>query len=358
MLANKSSSPPGQNAVTEIAIDIPLTVRVYKNCQTEQAPRSPFVPASEDPGTTGVATRDAVIDDRDTGVAARLFLPIAAVATGRRVPLVVFFHGSGGGSSLAAGAAAEPESSFFRTYHRYATALAARAGALVVSVEHRRLSPERAGGDAWAALRWAAASSATDPWILYHADRRRTFLAGDGAGGDVACRAAARAAARLATGEDVHVEGMLLVDPYFGEREWWMDSEKAGGHGGLLSPAENAPLPCRRALVAVVAGKGAAAVGGRGRRFAASMRGGGCLWGGEVTVVELHGVDHGFHLYGAGAASGGAERLLMESIVEFVNKKDCGCGEEVAANLLSSGSGPCKAASGEIARRAVTRSCL
>ncbi|CAL5042987.1 unnamed protein product [Urochloa decumbens] len=343
MLANKSSSPPGQNAVREIAIDLPLKIRIYnQNSRIEQAPRSLFVPTSEDPGTTGVATRDAVID-RDTGVAARLFLPIAAVATGRRLPLILFFHG-GGGSSLAA--AAEPQSAFCRTYHRYATALAARAGALVVSVEYRRLSPEHACDDAWTALRWAAASSA-DPWILYHADRRRTFLAGDGAGGGVACRAAVRA--RRAGDEDVDVEGMLLVDPYFGEREWWIASEKAGHGGGLLSPAEDTPLPCWRALVVAVAGKGAAAWE-RGRRLAATVRGG-CWWGGEVTVVELHGVHHGFHLYGS-ASGGSASERLMESIVEFVNRKD---GEQ-GSNLSN---GPCKAVSAQEApRRAVTKSCL
>ncbi|CAL5052694.1 unnamed protein product [Urochloa decumbens] len=335
MLPKKSSSPAGQNAVSKIAIDLPLKIRIYKqNCQTEPVPRSPFVPASEDPGITGVATRDAVID-RDTGVAARLFLPIAAVATGRRLPLVVSFHGGG------------EESAFCLKYHRYATALAARAGALVVSVEHRRVSPEHAAGDdddaAWAALRWAAASSA-DPWLLYHGDRRRTFLAGDGAGASVACRAAVRA--RQAGEEGVDVEGMLLVDPYFGEREWWIASEKAG-HGGLLSPAENAPLPCRRALVVVaVAGKGAAVLE-RGRRLAASVRGG-CWWGSEVTVVELHGEGHGFHLYGP--ASAGAERL-MESIMEFVNRKDGGQGSSLA-------NGPCKVVSAEAPRRAVTKSCL
>ncbi|CAN6178238.1 unnamed protein product [Urochloa humidicola] len=323
MLANKSSSPLGQNAVSEIAIDFPLKVRITKNSQTEQVPSNSFVPASEDPGITGVATRDAVID-RDTGVAARLFLPIAAVATGRRLPLILFFHGGG-------------ESAFSRTYHRYATALAARAGALVVSVEYRRLSPEHAGGDeddAWATLRWAA-SSAPDPWLMYHADRRRTFLAGDGAGAGVAYRAAVRAGR---AGEDADVEGVLLVDPYFGERGW-MASEKAG-RGWFLSPAENAPLPCRRALVVTVAGKVSAAVWERGRGLAESFPGG-WWWGGEVTVVELHGVDHGFHLYGP--ASGGSERL-MESIVEFVNRKDGLCNKAVSVE--------------EAPWRSVTKSCL
>ena len=169
MLANKSSSVADKTAASEIAIDLPLKIRIYKNAWIEQVLRSPFVPASEDPGNTGVATRDVVID-QEAGVAARLFLPTGAVATGRRLPLVLFFHGG----SFAAGAA---ESAFCRTYHRYATSLAARARALVVSVEYR-LVPEHpvtaAYDDAWTALRWAASSA--DPWLLYHADARRIFI--------------------------------------------------------------------------------------------------------------------------------------------------------------------------------------
>ncbi|TKW21259.1 hypothetical protein SEVIR_4G171200v4 [Setaria viridis] len=351
MLANKSSSPAGQNAVSEVTIDLPLKILVYKNGRIEGVLRSPFVPASEDPGITGVATRDAVVD-RETGVAARLFLPTRAVITGRRLSLVVFFHG---GSLIAAA-----ESAFCQTYHRYATSLAARAGAIVVSVEYR-LPPEHpttaAHDDAWNALRWAA--SLADPWLLYHADRRCTFLAGDGAGGDIAYRTAVRASR---AGDDIDVEGLLLMDPYFWE-PGWLPHEKAG-HGGFLTPAEIAQLPCRRALVAV-AEKGAG-VRERGRRLAARMRG--CWWGGEVTIVELHGEDHGFHLYGPESA--GTERL-MESIVEFVNKErdqssmlrdkkevPSGVldGAEVAPSL-SNGS-RMKAVPVDVPRRTMTKSCL
>uniref|UniRef100_A0A0E0ILU4 Alpha/beta hydrolase fold-3 domain-containing protein n=1 Tax=Oryza nivara TaxID=4536 RepID=A0A0E0ILU4_ORYNI len=72
--------------------------------------------------------------------------PVRAAATGRRrLPIVVYFHG---GSFCT-------ESTFCRTYHRYATSLASRTGALVVSVEYR-LAPEHpipaAYDDAWAAL--------------------------------------------------------------------------------------------------------------------------------------------------------------------------------------------------------------
>uniref|UniRef100_A0A0E0ECB3 Alpha/beta hydrolase fold-3 domain-containing protein n=1 Tax=Oryza meridionalis TaxID=40149 RepID=A0A0E0ECB3_9ORYZ len=95
---------------------------------------------------------------------ARLFLPSGAAATGqRRLPIVVYFHG---GSFCT-------ESAFCRTYHRYATFLASRAGALVVSVEYR-LAPEHpipaAYDDAWAALQWVA--SLSDPWFADYGDLR------------------------------------------------------------------------------------------------------------------------------------------------------------------------------------------
>ena len=306
------------------------------------------MPASEDPGITGVATRDVVID-REAGVAARLFLPTGAVATGRRLPLVLFFHGG----SFAAGAA--ERSAFCRTYHRYATSLAAHAKALVVSVEYR-LVPEHpvtaAYDDAWTALRWAASSA--DPWLLYHADPRCTFVAGDGAGGDIAYRTAVRAS-RDGEDIDIDIEGLLLIHPYFWEPEW-PPTENAGHGGGFLTTpqvAATASLPCRRALVAVAKKQGA--VREPGRRSAARMRG--CWWRGEVTIVELNGEDdHGFHLYGP--ASGSTERL-MDTIVEFVNKKEHGSmlhGEKEVAPSLSNG--PYKAVSAEVPRGPLTKSCL
>ncbi|RLN13513.1 putative carboxylesterase 12 [Panicum miliaceum] len=330
MLANKSSSAAEKTAASEIAIDLPLKIRIYKNGRIEQVLRSPFVPASEDPGITGVATRDVVID-REAGVAARLFLPTGAVAAGRRLPLVFFFHGG----SIAAGAA---DSAFCRTYHRYATSLAVRARALVVSVEYR-LVPEHpvtaAYDDAWTALRWAASSA--DPWLLYHADRRCTFVAGDGEGGDIAYRTAVRASRH---GEDIDIEGLLLIDPYFWEPEW-PPSENAGHGGGFLTTpqvAATASLPCRRVLVAVAEKQGA--VREPGRRSAARTRG--CWWHGELTltIVELHGEDHGFHLYGPAIATSSSTERLMDTIVEFVNKK-------VAPSLSN---GPCKAVSAEVPR--------
>uniref|UniRef100_A0A452XEB5 Alpha/beta hydrolase fold-3 domain-containing protein n=2 Tax=Aegilops tauschii subsp. strangulata TaxID=200361 RepID=A0A452XEB5_AEGTS len=156
MHANKTS-PAKQKEGRDISVDMYPFIRKYKDGSIERFLRSPFVLASPDQGgNRGVATRDVVVD-KATGVSVRLFLPSRAADTaGRnRLPLVIYVHG---GSFCT-------ESSFGRTYHRYATSLAASAGALVVSVEYR-LAPEfprpAAYDDAWAALQWAASSS--DPW--------------------------------------------------------------------------------------------------------------------------------------------------------------------------------------------------
>ncbi|KAF8779242.1 hypothetical protein HU200_002922 [Digitaria exilis] len=319
----------------------------YKNSPIERGvqPGSPFVPASEDPGITGVATRDVVID-RETGVAARLFLPTGAVATGRRLPLFLFFHGGGRSHLLAA-----EESAFSDTYHRYATSLAARAMALVVSVEYR-VGPEHpmtaAYDDAWTALRWAASSG--DPWLLYHADRRCAFVAGDGAGGgSIAYRTAVRASR---TGEDIGVKGVVLVHPHLWEPEW-LHSEKAGHDGASLMPR---PSVAQKRVVRQ-----------RERRFVVSMSGSGR--GGKVTLVDLHSQEHGLHLYRTVTGGSSAEKL-MDSIVEVVNKEGpmlrdkngvssgvMDRAEDIAPTLSNR---PCNKAvtTVEVLRRAVTKSCL
>jgi len=117
--------------------------------------------------------------------------------------VVLYFHG---GSFCT-------ESAFCRTYHRYASSLASRAGALVVSVEYR-LAPEHpipaAYDDAWAAFRWV--ESLSDPWLAEYGDLRRTFVAGDSAGGNIAYHTVARAGRENVGGG---IQGLIMVHPFF-----------------------------------------------------------------------------------------------------------------------------------------------
>jgi acetyl esterase/lipase len=201
------------------------------------------------------------------------------------------------------------ESAFCRTYHRYATSLAACSGALVVSVEYR-LAPENpipaAYDDAWAALRWMA--SLSDPWLADYADPGRTFLVGDSAGGNIAYHTAVRAGAGAGEGleaEVMDIEGLVMVQPYFwsGDR---LPSETdsdyvvfpaygvdrlwplvTAGHAGNDDPrinppaAEIASLKCKRVLVAVAERD---TLRERGCLLTKSLRDN-CL-GDKVTMVE------------------------------------------------------------------------
>lgn len=324
------SSPAKQKDDTgDISVDLYPFIREYKGGRVERFLLSPFVPASEDAATNrGVATKDVVID-KTTGVSARLFLASrAAAAAGERLPVIVYIHG---GSFCT-------ESAFCRTYSYYAKSLAARTGALVVSVEYR-LAPEHpipaAYDDAWAALQWVA--SLADPWLADYADPERTFLAGDSAGGNIAYHTAVRASR---DGSLVDIEGLVMVHPYFwGSERLASETVRDGvamfppdlvdrlwpfvtaGHAGNDDPRINPPpeevasLTCRRMLVAVAEKD---SLRDRGRQLAARMRDCAGAWAGDdVTLVESEGEDHGFHLYNPLRAT---SKKLMESIVQFVNQ--------------------------------------
>ncbi|KAG2631381.1 hypothetical protein PVAP13_2NG024800 [Panicum virgatum] len=270
-----------KDVVAEVDFNFSPFLKRYKDGRIERLLRSPLVAASENPtANSGVATRDVVID-HDTGVSARLFLPSrAATAAGnRRLPLVVYIHG---GSCT--------ESAFCQTYHRYATSLAASTGALIVSVEYRL------------ALEHPIPAPTTTH------DRARTFLAGDSAGGNIAYHTAVRASQDGGVGVDI--EGMVTVHPYFWGAER-LPSEEASNDDPRLNPPDEeiASLRCRRVLVAVAEKD--------------TLQEHGCLLlncfqdyyartgGGEATLVESEGEDHGFHLYSPLRAS---SKSLMASI--------------------------------------------
>jgi acetyl esterase/lipase len=331
MYAIESSPAKKKDATGDIAVDLYPFIREYKGGRIERLLHSSFVPASEDAAANrGVATKDVIID-KSTGVSARLFLAsraaAAAAATGEMLPVIVYIHG---GSFCT-------ESAFCRTYNNYAKSLAARTGALVVSVEYR-LAPEHpmpaAYDDAWAALQWVA--SLSDPWLADYADPERMFLAGDSAGGNIAYHTAVRASR---DGSLMDIEGLIIVHPYFWgserlasetvwdgvamfspdlvDRLWpFVTAGHAGNDDPRINPPEEeiASLTCRRMLVAVAEKD---ILRDRGRQLAARMRD--CAWAGDhVALVESEGEDHGFHLYNPLRAT---SKMLMESIVQFVNQR-------------------------------------
>jgi acetyl esterase/lipase len=258
-------------------------------------------------------------------VSARLFLASRTAATGERLPVILYIHG----------ASFCTESAFCRTYHNYARSLAARTGALIVSVEYR-LAPEHpipaAYDDAWAALQWVA--SLSDPWLADHADPECTFHAGDSAGGNIVYHTALRASKNL-----LDIEGLVMVHPYLwgsdrlaaAETVWdgvamfrpesvdklwpFVTAGQASNDDPRINPPDEeiASLTCRRVLLAVAEKD---ILRHRGCLLAARMRAAG---GDNVALVESEGEDHGFHLYNPLRAT---SRKLVDSIVEFVNHRD------------------------------------
>ncbi|KAL6661651.1 hypothetical protein ACP70R_001035 [Stipagrostis hirtigluma subsp. patula] len=196
---------------TEVTFEFVPVIRQYRSGRVERLYPANPVPPSVD-AATGVASKDVTIDPA-TGLWARLYLPDlpACADDGRRLPIVLYLHGGG----LVVGSAADaPE-------HAFLNRLAARAGALAVSIEYR-LAPENpvpaCYDDAWAALRWVAAAAddeAADPWVRDHGDRERVVVLGFSAGGNIAHNVTMRAGGPEELPGGARVKGMALLHPYF-----------------------------------------------------------------------------------------------------------------------------------------------
>ncbi|KAL6644738.1 hypothetical protein ACP70R_016346 [Stipagrostis hirtigluma subsp. patula] len=141
-----------------------------------------------------VHSNDAPLNDA-TGTSLRLFVPSEAAARGRRLPLILYFHGGG---YVLFRAASEP-------FHNTCAALAAAVPAAVASVDYR-LAPEHrlpaAFEDAADAVRWARPHAAAGAPV---------FIMGSHNGASIAFRAALAAA-----DEGVALRGVILNQPHHG----------------------------------------------------------------------------------------------------------------------------------------------
>ncbi|KAK7343640.1 hypothetical protein VNO77_12546 [Canavalia gladiata] len=95
--------------------------------------------------------------------------------------------------------------------------MASDTQSFVVSVNYR-LAPEHrlpaAYDDAMEALHWIKTSN--DSWIAWHADYSQCYLMGESAGGNIAYNAGLRAAAEADSIKPVRIQGLILVQPFFG----------------------------------------------------------------------------------------------------------------------------------------------
>ena len=117
---------------SEVEFEMQGVMRMYKSGRVERFDGTETVPPSPagDPAS-GVASKDVVLDPA-AGVSARLYLP-PGVEPGRRLPVVVFFHGG----AFMVHTAASP------LYHIYAASLAAAVPAVVVSVSYHHALEHR-----------------------------------------------------------------------------------------------------------------------------------------------------------------------------------------------------------------------
>lgn len=172
----------------------------------------PESPASPDPNPINpVLSKDLTINPSHN-TWARIYLPSQALnnpplSSPTKLPLIVFFHG--GGFMFYTGA-----SSYF---HDYCVNMVETTQSVVVSVNYRLVPEHRlpaAYDDALEALHWIRTSE--DPWLTRFADYSNCYLMGESAGGNIAYNAGLRAASEVNQLEPLRIQGLILLQPFFG----------------------------------------------------------------------------------------------------------------------------------------------
>ncbi|CAL0303011.1 unnamed protein product [Lupinus luteus] len=140
---------------------------------------------------------------------ARLFLPrrIALAPNHKKLPLIVFFHGSG----FIIGSASNT------MFHDLCVEIADTIEAVVASVEYR-LAPEHrlpaAFDDAMETLSWVTKSQ--DEWLIRYVDYSNCYVMGNSAGATIAYQAGLNVAEEVDDFEPLKIRGLILRQPFFG----------------------------------------------------------------------------------------------------------------------------------------------
>nr|GMC85429.1 probable carboxylesterase 12 [Ipomoea batatas] len=302
-------------------------MRVYTDGRVERLAGKDVVPAGLD-AETGVQSKDVVISP-ELNISARLYLPKTAGTDGRKLPLLVYFHG--GGFVI--------ESAFSPTYQKHLNLVAAEANAVIVSVNYR-LAPEHplpaAYDDSWLALKWLASHShggGQEPWLNDYADFDRAFFGGDSAGGNIAHNMAMRVGSGNPDAEGINLEGIYLNCPFFWGKDpignegdnvyvisllenlWkFVNPGTTGLDDPLINPAADPDLArvgCKRVLVYVGEKD---PLRNRGWHYKEALRKKG--WDGYVEVVEAKGEDHVFNLINPTSDNAMA---MVKKLASFIN---------------------------------------
>ncbi|XP_068640580.1 probable carboxylesterase 7 [Aristolochia californica] len=316
---------------TEVSLELPSLVRIYKSGRVERLKGNDVVPASSD-SPSGVSSKDVTISP---DVSARLFLP-KLVDSGKKLPVLLYIHG--GGFVI--------ETPFSPTYHHYVSSLAAAANVVAVSV-HYRLAPEHplpaAYEDSWSALQWVASHAkggGPEHWLTDHGDLKKIFIAGDSAGGnivhDLAIRAGEEGALKAGVAE---VVGSILIHPFFrGTHEnepqdepkdvtgAWMKtfwkfvcpnstvSDNVYTNPLEVGPSKLAWLAGKRVLVCL-AERDFLTVWGRMYHDRLASSG----YKGTVEILETKEEGHVFHLFNPECENA---KEMLKRVVDFINRDD------------------------------------
>ncbi|XP_020207976.1 carboxylesterase 1 [Cajanus cajan] len=163
-------------------------------------------PSSDPTLPIPVLTKDLTLNQRNN-TWLRLFLPRVALSSSKKLPLIVFFHGSGFVLLSAATS----------MFHDFCVELANTAEAVVASVDYR-LAPEHrlpaAYEDGVEALRWIGRSD--EEWLTRYVDYSKCYLMGSSAGATIAYHAGLRAIEEVSDLEPLKIQGLILRQPYFG----------------------------------------------------------------------------------------------------------------------------------------------
>ncbi|CAO2821037.1 unnamed protein product [Amaranthus hypochondriacus] len=264
--------------------------------------------------SSGVLIKDV---DISSDLSLRIFLP-SCTSSGIKLPVFFYIHGG----AYCTGSA------FSEEYTRFVADITVKANVISVSIEYS-LFPERklpaCYDQVWAALQWVAShnnGSGPDPWINHHADLHRIFISGDSVGGNMSHFLLAKVGS-LGMGLPGYakVEGMILIHPYFAERDenWmYMCPNNEGPQDSRMKPAveDLARIGCNKVLV-IVAENDRFGLYNIGANYVEDLKSSG--WEGTVEMMVNKGKDHCFmfsdHLDAEAVA-------VRKRIVSFINNED------------------------------------
>ncbi|KAL1290205.1 hypothetical protein HN51_058615 [Arachis hypogaea] len=270
-------------------------------------PTPAFVPPFE------LHIKDAEITTTNPRLTARLFLP--KNHDNKKLPVVLYFHGSGFCSRSALG----PE------YTNHLADIANQSNVLAVSVEYSKFParpPPACYKEALASLDWIAlhaSGNGPEPWLNHHADLQRVFVAGNSAGGNITHYVVSQVG-KTGPPKGINVEGAIMVHPFFGglgeDRQWlYMCEDNEGPEDPRLKPAaeELNTFGCRRALVCVAETD---PLRPAGENFFRDLKN--SSWGGRVELELNKGIGHSDQVYKPYDENA---RLVVPRIATFINQQ-------------------------------------